>query len=176
MLHKKVVCIGLIGLFCLLAACSGGGHVSNPMATLEQPRNSSATQIKAMALLDGPQPSEAYIKTLKRIVVSNNYLVPTRKAAYQRLAKYDPKVLDSALYAELMHLEPEAYRTWVIQQIGASNRRQLTKAVIRSWAIPLEFWERDKKATGTRSTRCDVRRGQGSADIAEDNAGFESNH
>lgn len=143
--QKKLAPIALFGLCLVLLGCSGGGNVSNPMGMLEQPRNSPATQIKAMSQLDGPQPSPGYIKLLQRIVVSNSYLVPTRKAAYQRLVRYDPKALDTALATELMHLEPADYRTWVIEQIAAGNRRQLTKAVIRSWAIPLDFWERNKE-------------------------------
>jgi hypothetical protein len=128
----------------LVTGCSGPGQLSDPMTTLGKPRLSPGTHIDAMSRLDGAHPSPAYLKQLKNIVISNTYLMPTRKAAFARLSKYDPKLLETALSNTLMHLAPTEYRVWVIEQIGLANQRGLTKAIIRSWAIPLDFWERDK--------------------------------
>lgn len=97
-----------------------------------------------MSTLDGRTPSPSYVKMLKQIVVSNDYLMPTRKAAFQRLARYDPELLVSSLDLVLGRLQPIEYRTWVMEQIAKDNRRDLTKAIIRSWAMPSRMWDEDE--------------------------------
>jgi hypothetical protein len=97
--------------------------------------------MEALSHLDGPIPAPGYIKVLKTIVTSNDYLVPIREAAYKRLERYDPERLTEALAMVLGRLEPPEYRAWVIDQIAAADQRELTDAIIRSWARPTRLWE-----------------------------------
>ena len=123
-----MLCVGL-------SACAGGG--GDPMKTLKSTNKSAATHLDAMARLDGPAPSAAYLEMLEDIMLSNRYLLPVRKAAFQRLARTAPETLDDALLMTLNRLQPTDFRAWVVEQVGLLGRTALTKSVIRSWATPL---------------------------------------
>ena len=134
-LASLLVCIAALG------ACSSEKARTDPIGTLSQPRNSSRAHMEALSRLDGPIPAPGYIKILKTIVTSNDYLIPVREAAFKRLERYDPKRLTEALGMVLGRLEPPEYRAWVIDQIAAADQRALTDAIIRSWARPTRLWE-----------------------------------
>lgn len=127
----------------MLPGCSGGQSTKDPIATLSQPRNNANAHMAALGRLDGPVPSDEYIRTLRKIVTNNQYLIPIRKAAFQRLARYDDAALVSALEPTLGRLEPPEYRAWVIGEIARGDWQELTKAIIRSWAMPVRLWERE---------------------------------
>jgi len=127
----------------VISGCAGQGVPKDPIATLSQPRNSAKSHMSALAQLDGPVPSDSYLRTLKTIALSNQYLIPIRKAAYQRLARYDEVALVDALSTTLGRLEPPEYRAWVIDEVAAADLEELTKAIIRSWAIPVRLWARE---------------------------------
>ncbi|MCH2145910.1 MAG: hypothetical protein MK082_12305 [Phycisphaerales bacterium] len=139
---RITTCLVLLGILWAAVACTSTQSREDPMGTLAQPRSSTKSHLEAMARLDGPVPSPAYLKLLKDIVIGNDYLIPVRKAAYQRLVKADPRSLVSALDLVLGRLEPPEYRDWVIMQIAREDRTELTKAIIRSWAMPVRLWER----------------------------------
>ena len=124
----------MVALVCL-GACAGGG--ADPMKTLKSTNKSAATHIDAMARLDGPVPSEAYISTLEDIVLSTRYLLAVRKAAFTRLSRMAPETLDEILMLSLNRMQPADFRAWVVEQVGLLKRTALTKAVIRSWAMPM---------------------------------------
>jgi hypothetical protein len=131
----------LLLLLALLGGCSSEKARTDPIGTLSQPRNSSRSHMEALSRLDGPVPAPGYIEILKTIVTSNDYLLPVREAAYQRLERYDLQRLVEALGMVLGRLEPPEYRAWVLDRIAAANQRELTDAIIRSWAKPARLWE-----------------------------------
>ncbi|HAW96814.1 MAG TPA: hypothetical protein DCX60_11095 [Phycisphaerales bacterium] len=132
-------CLMWMALCAVLASCAGGG--ADPMKTLKSTNKSAATHLDAMARLDGPVPSPAYLAMLEDIVLSTRYLLPVRKAAFSRLARSAPDTLDEILMMTLNRLEPAEFRAWAIEQAGALGRERLTKAIIRSWATPLPMLE-----------------------------------
>jgi hypothetical protein len=131
----------VLALLIFLGACAGGAG-SDPMKTLKSTNKSAATHIAAMARLDGPAPSSAYVSTLEDIVLSNRYLLAVRKAAFARLSRIEPEALDEILMMSLNRLQPSEYRAWVVEQVGELGRTALIKPVIRSWATPLQMIDR----------------------------------
>ena len=123
-----MLCVGL-------SACAGSG--GDPMKTLKSTNKSAATHLDAMARLDGPAPSDAYLAMLEDIMLSNQYLLSVRKAAFGRLARTAPETLDDVLSMTLNRLQPTDFRAWVVEQVGLLGRTALIKPVIRSWATPL---------------------------------------
>ncbi len=78
--RENTILIGFLSLMlCVgLSSCAGGG--GDPMKTLKSTNKSAATHLDAMARLDGPAPSAAYLEMLEDIMLSNRYLLPVRKA------------------------------------------------------------------------------------------------
>ena len=136
-------CLLLILLVCLQVGC-GGGAGRDPSAPLSNNRASPAAHLDAMKLLDLPDPSPRYLTELERIVLSPKYLESTRKAAFNRLATRAPERLDAALAPTLSRIQPGDYRAWIVQRIAELDRKQLTKAIIRSWAMPTAYWDRTR--------------------------------
>lgn len=141
----RIRLLGGLALCAGLVACGGERVSKDPIGTLSQPRNSSGEHFEALAILDGPVASPRYVEALRQIVIRNDYLIPIRKAAYQRLERYDEATLVEALDLVLGRLEPPEYRAWVIERIAAADRRELTDAIIRSWARPVRIWERTEE-------------------------------
>ena len=135
----------LAAFLVLLGSGCGAGAPRDPYATLGNTRASPSSQIDAFSRLDSPSPSPRYLNELQRITLSPNYLESVRKAAFNRLANYDPTKLDEALATSLSRLQPADFRSWIIKRVGELDRRALTKAVIRSWAMPTSYWERDQE-------------------------------
>ena len=129
-----------MALCAVLAACAGGGG-ADPMKTLKSTNKSAATHLDAMARLDGPVASPAYISMLEDIVLSPRYLLSVRKAAFGRLSRVAPDTLDEILMTTLSRLEPADFRAWAVEQAGTFGRATLTKAIIRSWALPLPMFD-----------------------------------
>ncbi len=130
----------------LLVACGGGcgaGAPRDPYETLKSNRVSSSAQIKALARLDAAPPSPRYVAELERIILSPKGLLATREACVDRLARRDPAALERLLTVNLPLLRPTEFRSWVIQRAGELGNKGLTKAIIRSWAMPVPYWERD---------------------------------
>ena len=138
------LCRSLVGLLLLyFAAGCGSTAPRDPYAILSNQRASPSAQMQALARLDSPSPSPRYLDELGRITLSPNYLESVRKAAFNRLAKYDPARLDEVLAPALSRIQPADFRSWIITRVGELNRTALTKGIIRSWAMPTSFWERD---------------------------------
>ena len=135
--------LGFLLFSCLQFGC-GGGAARDPYATLANNRASPSAQLDAMSRLDTPSPTPRYLSELSRIVLSPNYLETTRKAAFNRLLRHDPNRLDEALATSLSRIQPADYRDWIITRVGELDRKQLTKAIIRSWAMPGSYWNRDQ--------------------------------
>lgn len=135
--------LGLLLISCLEFGC-GGGVARDPYATLANNRASPSAQLDAMSRLDTPTPTPRYLSELVRIVLSPQYLESTRKAAFTRLLRHDPDRLDEALSTSLSRIQPADYRSWMITRLGELDRKQLTKAIIRSWAMPGSYWNRDQ--------------------------------
>ena len=135
---------GVLGL--LLVLCGSGcgpGAPRDPYATLNNQRASPGAQMDALARLDSPNPTPRYLDELARLTLSPNYLESVRKSAFNRLANYDLTKLDETLSTSLSRLQPAEFRSWVITRLGELDRKALTKAIIRSWAMPKPYWERD---------------------------------
>ncbi|MAJ46173.1 MAG: hypothetical protein CMJ57_02460 [Planctomycetaceae bacterium] len=136
--------LSFLMISCLASGC-GGGAARDPYATLANNRASPTAQLDAMNRLDTPTPAPRYLSELTRIVLSPKYLESTRKAAFSRLLRHDPDQLDEALSTSLSRIEPADYRAWIITRLGELDRKQLTKAIIRSWAMPTAYWNRDQR-------------------------------
>ena len=136
----------LLALVILLLVSSGcgSGAPRDPYATLSNQRASANAQLDALSRLDSPSPSPRYLDELARLVLSPNHLESVRKGAFTRLAKYDPARLDETLATTLSRIQPSDFRAWVIGRLGELDRTALTKAIIRSWAMPTVYWERDR--------------------------------
>ena len=122
----------------------GTGAPRDPYATLGNKRASPGAQLDALARLDSPSPSPRYLDELARLILSPNHLESVRKAAFNRLAKYDPAKLDETLATTLSRIQPSDFRAWAIARLAELDRKALTKAIIRSWAMPTLYWERDR--------------------------------
>lgn len=131
-----------IAIACLLASCSGGsgGKVEDPIGTLNTPGRAGREYLAAMSTADRDPSDEAYKAALKRIVVSPNYVVEARRAAYARLYETDRDALKRTLEVNYPKLEALEWRRELAEKMAADNWQEMTPTLIRAWAQPLAGW------------------------------------
>ncbi|MEE2682239.1 MAG: hypothetical protein VX641_07710 [Planctomycetota bacterium] len=142
---RPLLLLGTLLLWLIVHSGCGMGAPRDPYSTLSNPRASANAQLDALSRLDSPSPSPRYLDELARLTLSPNHLESVRKAAFNRLANADPARLDEVLATTLSRIQPTDFRAWVITRLGELDRKQLTKAIIRSWAMPTAYWLRDRE-------------------------------
>jgi hypothetical protein len=124
----------------LATACGPATPLRDPLAVLQDQQSPARRQIAAMNQLDALPQDEAYLASLRRVVVSPAYTVEARKAAFERLYEFDREGLQRQLSLRLPREENELWRTWVCEQIAARGWTEMTATLIRAWAAPRPPW------------------------------------
>jgi hypothetical protein len=123
-----------------LSACSGPARIDNPVATLSQPGLPGRDYLAAMAVADRNPEDVAYRDALRRVVISPNYVIEARRAAYGRLKEIDPKKLAETLTMNLAKMDALQWREELCQRIAAEQWRELTPALVHAWAAQVPAW------------------------------------
>jgi hypothetical protein len=121
----------------LLVGCSGPTRVENPVATLQTPGLPPREYLAAMQVADRNPQDEAYHAALRRMVVTSNYSIDARRAAYARLREIDRQGLKDMLDVNLSKVDAVAWRRELCERIAADNWVEMTPALIRAWAQPM---------------------------------------
>ncbi len=114
--------------------------VDNPVAVLNEPGRPGRDYLAAMAAGDRLESDAAYRQALRRVVVTPNYVVEARRAAYARLREIDPKGLADSLEVHLPKMDALEWRRELCERIGTEQWVEMTPTLIRAWATPLAGW------------------------------------
>ncbi|MDZ4830559.1 MAG: hypothetical protein SGJ09_10235 [Phycisphaerae bacterium] len=124
----------------VLAGCSGPARVENPIAVLQTPERPGREYLEAMQVADRSARDPAYHAALKRIVVSPNYVVEARRAAFARLYELDREGLKSTLDLNLPKMEALEWRREVCEKLAEAKWTEMTPTLIRAWAVFIPGW------------------------------------
>ncbi len=124
----------------LLPGCAGPAKVEDPLKTLATPELPGRDYIAAMTTADRSPDDEAYVQALRHLVVSSNYVVEARRAAYSRLYEHHRDKLKATLDLNLPKLDAYEWRREICERIGEDNWKEMTPTLIRAWAIFVPAW------------------------------------
>jgi hypothetical protein len=128
------------GLTLVLVQSCGAPKIDNPVAVLNEPGRPGRDYLAAMATGDRAPQDPQYRQALRRVVVSPNYVVEARRAAYSRLKEIDPAGLADTLEVHLPKMEALEWRRELCERIAEDQWREMTPTLIRAWAAPLAGW------------------------------------
>jgi hypothetical protein len=124
----------------VLPGCSGPQRAGDPIAVLNEPGRPGREYLEAMSVADRSADSPAYRDALRRMVVSPNYVVEARRAAYGRLKELDPKRLADVITANLAKMDAVLWREELCDRIASEQWRELTPALVHAWAAQVPAW------------------------------------
>lgn len=130
--------LGVLAAVMLVAGCASSVSVDDPIAELSTPSSFPVRQIAAMNMLD-EQPSEAYLAQLHRVIWVPGYTVEVREEALNRLERLDPDGLHRTIRQQLPRMTMWGWLTRLSEIIGERGWRELSPALVSSWARPSAF-------------------------------------
>jgi hypothetical protein len=129
------------------AGCTGMGNnstVDNPLPALQDVEQSPRVHYVAMELLDQQGPTDAYVKTLQRMMWEPRYLPEVREAALERLEAIDQDQLKRTIRQYLPRITARAWHNRLCEIIVERGWIDLAPALISSWAVPRKYEEQQR--------------------------------
>lgn len=124
----------------MVSGCETPAKVTDPAVTLNQPGLPGRDYLAAMAIGDRSPDDPAYRDALRRIVISPNYVIEARRAAYARLKELDPRKLQETLTMNLGKMDAVQWREELCERIAAEGWREMTPALVHAWAAQVPAW------------------------------------
>lgn len=128
---------------CVLVTGCASAPESDPIVTLNTMSITGRAHHRAIAALEAWPDPETAEQALERVVIRDGYLVDVREAALAELARRDVARAMTALRRSLPQSSAWGWITRASQIIAERDWRDLTPALVSSWARPVLYVKDD---------------------------------